>query len=113
MRQASADMSALERQFHAAMLNTYDIAAKKCGYHARAFLRMVQEHGGVEAGHRLLRGSNISSGLMQLKRCDLLGISVEAIVLKPEFGALFSDAERAEARRRLAELNYQPHWDQG
>jgi hypothetical protein len=104
------DRAALEARFHSAMLDTYDIARRACRYNATYFLRMVQEHGGLETAHRLLQGSEIAYGLTQLWECGHLDISAEAQVLRPEFRLLFADQELAEARRRLAQLNYVPPW---
>src|SRR5206468_10560498 len=45
------------------------------------------------------------TALWERKRLDL---SVEAVMLQPEWHPLFSDAEREIARRRLAEYGFEP-----
>ncbi len=94
----------LEKEFHGAMLATYDEAAKH-GYRPRVFLEMVEKFGGVGAARRLLRGTQ-QTGLMRLHKLGLLHISMEALVLQDRFRSLFSEQERAEAKRRLNALGY-------
>ena len=103
-------MRKLEERFHQEMLDTYNQAAK-LGYRATYFLQVAHEHGGVGAAKMLLAKSASASGFERLWELGRLDISVEALVLKPEFMALFSDAERQVARERLAELGYRAPWD--
>jgi hypothetical protein len=87
------------------MVQIYETALEH-GYRASYFKQMVDEHGGLEAAHRLLAGSQSQSGLFRLWELDLLYASVEALVLQERFQPLFSEQELREARRRLEELNY-------
>lgn len=105
-------MTAIEKQFHQAMLSIYERARNECNYNATYFLRMVHERGGVVAAKSLLAGSVPQYGLGRLWECHRLDLSVEAHVLKPEFRTLFTCQERAEARRRLKEYRYDAPWDQ-
>jgi len=105
-------MSNPEAAFAAEMEQTYRDAAKK-GYPANYFLRMLGEHGAVGAAQRLLAAEEISQGLMKLCELELLDLSVEAVILKPEYAALFTPAERARARERLAALDHPVAWDRG
>jgi hypothetical protein len=93
------------------MLDGYQELAQ-LNYRATYFRQMVQEHGGVEAARRLLRQDNVAAGLTTLWEMGRLDLSVEAFVLRPEYAELFTEAERASARQRLAELNYIAPWDQ-
>ena len=95
----------LKAEFHKAMLNTYDVAAKH-GYHATYFLRMVSEHGGGGAAKRLLSTPQEQAGLTRLWELKLLHISVEALVLEEPWDKLFSDAERQTALDRLKSYRY-------
>ena len=103
-------MSNLEAAFTAEMEQTYRIAAKH-GYRATYFLKMIGEHGAVNAAKILLAKDGIAEGLMRLSELGLLDTSMEAIVLKPAYAELFSPAERARARERLAALNHRTPWD--
>ena len=98
-------MKSLPDRFHAAMLQIYQTALEH-GYRATYFNRMVDEHGGVEAAHRLLTDADAQPGLFRLWELDLLDSSVEALVIQDQFQPLFSEQEITEARRRLEELGY-------
>lgn len=99
-----------EAAFHQVMLDGYHDLAR-LGYKAAYFLQMVQEHGGLEAARRLLRQQNIADGLTRLWEMGRLDLSVEALVLRPEYATLFTDEERTMARQHLATLNYTAPWD--
>ena len=76
------------------------------GRSREATLQMLDEHGGVETAKRLLRADQPQTGLYKLWELKLLDSSTEALVLKEHYRLLFTDAEIAEARRRLTELGY-------
>ena len=97
----------LEAEFHRAMLNIYDAAAK-LGYRPTRFVQMVHEHGGVAAAKRLLSGPVAQSGLTTLWELERLDISMEALVVQERWQPLFSDAERQAARDRLSAYGYDP-----
>ena len=98
-------MTSLEDTFHAAMIRIYQTALDH-GYHAAYFKRMLDEHGGLEAAHRLLAGPETQSGLFKLWELGLLDSSVEALVIQERFRPLFSEKEIARAHQRLEELDY-------
>jgi hypothetical protein len=98
-------MTSLEDQFHKAMIGVYE-NAKDHEYFATSFKRMVDQYGGVGAAKRLLAKEEIQEGLMKLWGMYMLGQSMEALVIQERFQSLFTDAEIAEARRRLEELEY-------
>lgn len=95
----------IERQFHVEMVGIYHAAAR-IGYRASRFLRMVTDHGGLEAAKRLLRAPKEQSGLTQLWELRRLDLSVEALVLQERWDTLFSDEERQKARDRLDAHGY-------
>ena len=97
----------LEAEFHQAMINTY-YEASRLGYHPTFFLREVNRLGGVGAARKLLRAPAAQPGLTRLWELGRLDISAEALVLKERWQGLFSDAERQEARKRLAAHGYDP-----
>jgi hypothetical protein len=99
------DKAALAARFTEAMLRIYGEADRKYNYRPRRFHEMVETHGGVETAKRLLRGGE-QSGLDRLWRCGALGLSMEALVGRPEWRVLFSEQERATARQRLADRGY-------
>ena len=97
-------MSELETRFESEMIEkVYRTAGKETGYWASYFLRAVRSQGGVETARRLLQQKGLSKGLLRLREKDRLDLSMETLVLAPEYRALFTDEERAIASRRLTE----------
>jgi hypothetical protein len=76
------------------------------GYNAGYWKRMVVDDGAVEASHRLLTGTRASDGFTRLWEEGRLDLSVEFSVLLPKYHDLFTDDERAEARRRLEQYEF-------
>jgi hypothetical protein len=105
-----SDLATIEEQFHKAMLNLYHETYNAIRYRATQFYRMVNENGGVETAHRLIAKES-TEGFTKLWEEGRLDLSVEALVLKPEFASLFNEAERKKARERLAEYRYKAPWD--
>ena len=97
----------LEDDFHQAMLNIYEHAGREAGYWAHYFLRAVRRYGGLEYARRMLqvrKNDSIQKGFQALIDAGRIDISMEALVLRPEFMPLFTNAEIQEARRRLQEI---------
>ena len=103
-------MSELEAQFNAAMLGVYQSAKRECGYNATRFLQMLADLGGMETARRLVLSSAPSDGFTALWECERLDLTVEAVVLKPEFTELFSEEFREAAATRLRAYRYEPPW---
>ncbi len=112
-------VSALELRFHDDMLDIFRLAGEATrrrradgtvarGYWASYFLRGVRNHGGPEYARQLLRKAGTTPGFQRLKEEGHLDLTMEALVLKPEYASLFSDEERAVAARRLTLAGYQP-----
>ena len=97
----------LERQFHREMIRVYERARDKCGYNATRFLNMVNEHGGLPAAQLLLGSRGVSSGYVQLWQRGRLDISMEALVLQPDWRSLFSDCQLSIAGDRLKSLGFE------
>ena len=74
---------------------------------------MITRSGAFEAVRTLLAKRVPSEGFTVLWEMGRLDLSVEAIVLKPEWRTCFSPQEIDTARRRLAEVRYQAPWDDG
>lgn len=78
------------------------------GYWASYFLRGVRNHGGLAYGHILLKAEGTTDGFARLSKEGRLDLTVEALVLRPEYRGLFSEAERQIAGSRLGRAGYQP-----
>jgi hypothetical protein len=91
----------LEAQFQRAMLSLYQRTKQEVGYNARHFLRMIVEQGGVAAAKRLVMTDHPSDGFSYLWEHRRLDLTVEALVIAPEFDTLFDADVVAHAKRRL------------
>jgi hypothetical protein len=112
-------VSALELRFHDDMLDIFRLAGEATrrprpdgttqrGYWASYFLRGVRNHGGPDYARQLLRAAGTSAGFQRLTDEGRLDLTVEALVLRPEYGPLFKDEDRRIAAHRLAEAGYMP-----
>jgi 5-methylcytosine-specific restriction enzyme A len=105
---AADEYSRLKKELHRAMEKLYDQAGQETGYWGKRYVRAVRKNGGLATAYRMLRpktGDRLDDGfqaLIDVGRADEL--SVEAIVLRPEFRRLFNAAELAEAARRLKKI---------
>lgn len=93
-------------RFHDAMLNIYKTALSEEGYNATRFLRMVSEQGGLDAARALLHSATVSEGYVALWERHRLDLTVEALVLQPQWSPLFTPVELEIARNRLAKYGY-------
>lgn len=96
----------LEESFHEEMLGVYHRAKTECRYNASRFLQIVSESGGLVAARTLLASPTVSEGFAALWQCGRLDLTVEALVLRPPWSALFTEQELITARKRLTELGY-------
>ncbi|RMF70101.1 MAG: hypothetical protein D6740_08775, partial [Alphaproteobacteria bacterium] len=71
------------------------------GYYPHIFERMLSTHGGVQTARRLSRQGDIQDGLVKVVRHGREDLSVEHLMLQPEFADLFTDEEPQAARWRL------------
>ena len=60
----------------------------------------------MEQAHRVLGGHKESDGFSHLARLGRLDLSIEALAVKKQFTALFSDEEANNALMRLIEAGY-------
>lgn len=92
------------KAFDQAMQHIYD-EATAFGYRPTYLLKMLGKHGGVEAARLLIRGS-ATSGFDRLWEEKRLDLSVEALILQPEWQGLFNEDDKKAARRRLQQYGY-------
>lgn len=96
----------LAREFTDELYDGYRYLARTIGYRATLFLQMITMHGGVGAAQILLRGPATSDGFARLWEANMLGHSLEAVVVKPRYGSLFTDDELRTARKRLEDHGF-------
>uniref|UniRef100_C6E129 Uncharacterized protein n=1 Tax=Geobacter sp. (strain M21) TaxID=443144 RepID=C6E129_GEOSM len=98
--------SDLERRFDAAMMDIYHRALNEVNYRAARFHQMLCDHGGYGTAQLLLHSSHVSEGYTALWERKRLDLTVEALILRPEWHELFTDEERAKAKQRLVDYGY-------
>ncbi len=96
--------------FAAEMQQIYHEAAK-LGYRATYFFQLLERDGALETARRLLHNQDQAYGISVLWEKQRLDLTVESVVLKPAYAALFSAEERQIARQRLAAVGYRAPWD--
>lgn len=74
------------------------------GYRPSIFIRMLEQHGGVQTAKRLIASGEIQSGIRKMAELGRLDITMEQIMLEPEFAPLFTKGELEAARWRLEQL---------
>jgi hypothetical protein len=74
---------------------------------------MISEYGGLGAARQLLWSDKPSEGFTTLWSHHRLGLTVEAHLLRSEYAALFTDADRQRARERLELYGWQPNPAEG
>ena len=99
-------MTIKSQQFHSAMFGIYQRAKAEVGYNATRFLQMLDEHGGLETARILLHAPGVSEGYTALWERKRLDLTVEALVIEPEWRDLFTADELAVARKRLLQYEF-------
>lgn len=97
---------ALRIQFHQDMVNAYQICIKKLHYHPTLVLHYLGEHTAVETACWLVNLPNDSSGFTRLWQEGRLDLSAEAMILQPEYAALFSVEDRRTAYDTLKAYDF-------
>ena len=99
-------MGMIENKFNEDMKNIYFTAKRDIGYTATRFMQLISQKGCLLAAKQLIVKEGGTYGFEVLWENKRLDLSVEALVLKPEYEALFSDEERMLCRDRLEKFGY-------
>lgn len=93
--------------FHQDVLSDVEAAKREIGYNPTRFMQMVGQYGAAETARKLLAsGVGTSDGFTTLYLSDRLHLSIEARVILPWYGDLFTSMEIATARRRLSDHRF-------
>lgn len=84
----TAGSNDLEQRFDAAMLETYERASRELAYRATRYLQLLRRRGGPDTARYLLASRVTSDGYARLRDAGRLDLTVEALVLQPEFEPL-------------------------
>lgn len=93
----------LEKEFAEALLATNEEAAK-LGCYSVEFDAMIKVHGGIQTAAKLVRTAEIQSGMRKLCAVGRSDLTTEAMMLRPEFRALFSKDLLVAAAWRLQQM---------
>ncbi|BBZ79498.1 hypothetical protein MANY_48350 [Mycolicibacterium anyangense] len=104
----ASETSELEASFAHRMKDVYLRGRSEAGSNAPFFLNMLSQYGPLETAHKLLASPAISDGFADLWERGRLDLTVEAVVVEPQFSGLFTEDEIEIARRRLEQFGYTP-----
>ena len=88
------------------MMDIYRRALNECNYNATRYLNMLYENRGLITAKILINATNVSEGYTALWERQRLDLTVEALILEPEWHEFFTDEERAIAMERLIQYGY-------
>lgn len=99
----------VEEDFTSALIDAYRRSGTETGYWATRFLGAVKRNGGLATAKRMLspRTAGQRAGLDTLLEAGRPDLTIEAIILRPEYRGLFTEAELATAKQRLGEYDQQ------
>src|SRR2546426_8986198 len=103
MEDQDAETRALKGRFDAAMFNIYRRANSEFGYNPTRLLQMLHDHGGLETARILLHASAVSDGYVALWERGGLELTVEAVILDPEWREVFSGEQPRDRRQGPSE----------
>lgn len=87
--------------------SNYERAGRETGYWGRYYWRELNKKGGVATLKRMLetaKDDKIAKGWQSLLDAGRIDLSIEYTALDPRFSGLFTEAELAEAERRLERI---------
>jgi hypothetical protein len=96
----------LQSKFDEAMMNIYRRAIDEAGYKATRFFQMLHDHRGLGTAQILIDSPTVSEGYTALWERKRLDLTVESLVLQPEWQQLFTDEQLRIARERLLEYGF-------
>ncbi|WMI82170.1 hypothetical protein [Anaerotignum sp. MB30-C6] len=99
-------MTDLEKKFSKEWMKKAEEAQGMEGYNATRLLKNIEEHGGVSVARRALSRDGCSENFEILKKKNRLDLSMEALIVKGEYGVLFDDNEVNDALALLCDCGY-------
>ncbi|OGZ33359.1 MAG: hypothetical protein A3I88_00380 [Candidatus Portnoybacteria bacterium RIFCSPLOWO2_12_FULL_39_9] len=99
------DKTELELKFKNELWRTFEESVN-LRYVPTRFLNMFRQYGAVNTAKRLLSAKEPQYGLFKLWELKRPDLSLEKLVLKPDYKKLFTSEELNTAKKRLEELGY-------
>ncbi len=76
-------------------------------YRPNYFIQLMAEHGAYEAACQVIHSQKIPDGFLTLQQAGRLSLTIEALVLQPEWADIFEPETLRLARERLAAFGYE------
>lgn len=99
-------MTDTEKKFSEEWIKKAEKAQGMEEYNPAKLLKDIQQYGGVSVARRALSRNGSSDNFEILKKNNRLDLSMEALVVKGEFGSLFEDDEVNQCLALLCECGY-------
>jgi hypothetical protein len=96
-------MSEIDNEFQARVLAAL-AECHRLGYHPTDFERMLEDARASRVAEKLVLSGEVQSGFKRLAEMHRLDLTVEAIMIEPQFESLFKPAIREAARWRLNQV---------
>ena len=98
----------IEDKFYIEMRDALNEANEVCGYNATRCKAMLNEMGAVETARKLIgtANDNLRDGFITMWEKKRLDLTIEYLILKPEYEPLFTDEELNICRDRLTSCGF-------
>jgi hypothetical protein len=95
-----------QQRFAAALESAWEAWWTEVHYRWRRYRQMIRAYEAVGTVKRLVVKPGVSPGFQRLADAGRLDLTMEALVLHPDFAPLFTNDERDAARKRLQDHRY-------
>ncbi|AMJ40511.1 hypothetical protein [Anaerotignum propionicum] len=99
-------MTDIEKIFSEEWMKKAEQAKGLEGYNSAKLIKEIQQYGGVSVARRALSRNGCSDNFEILKKSKWLDLSMEALIVKGEYGSLFEDDEVNQCFALLCECDY-------
>lgn len=99
-------METLEREFEQELVRAVEQQRLVCGWNPVRFLQGVSKHGAVKAVKQMVAQGKASESLERLAEQGRLDLSLEALMVKQQYGSLFTDEEVNACFDKLCRYGY-------
>ena len=91
----------VERRLRNEFIEAYTTAERDYKFKSPIFIRMLNDHGAYETAKRLTDNPLWQSGYEKLAALGRTDLTVEHIILKPEYSIYFTDKQIHNAREKI------------
>lgn len=99
-------MTPLEKKFNEELIKKYEAAQKQCECKVIRFLQNITKFGGVKTAKEIIRKNRVSDDFETLQKAGLMSLTMEAMIVDPQYGDLFTDDEVNYCYDILCEYGY-------